>query len=156
MRALILAIAAVSLGASPAFAQQVTAQDPQSVASALLAAGYKAEVKKDDTGDPLISSSSSGSKFAIFFYNCSNNANCATVQFHAAFDTPTDKTPSLEQINAWNRTQRFGRAYLDKEGDPAIEMDIDLDDGGISQALFIDNLEFWVSVLAEFEKEIGW
>lgn len=156
MRAPILAIAIASLGASPALAQQVTAKDPQSVSRALLAAGYQAEVKTDVEGDPMIVSASSGTKFGVFFYNCTNHLNCATVQFHAAFDMPPGKAPSLERINSWNRSQRFGRAYLDKEGDPAIEMDLDLDDGGMSQALFVDNLEFWVSVLARFEKEIGW
>jgi len=156
MRTFILAISIAALGASPAFAQQVTAKDPQSVARALQAAGYQAELQKDSEGDPMILSASSGSKFGVFFYNCTNNANCATVQFHAGFDTDPSKAPSLERINAWNRSQRFGRAYLDNEGDPAIEMDIDLDDGGMSQALFIDNLEFWVSVLAQFEKDIGW
>lgn len=156
MRTAIFAVAIGLLAASPALAQQVTAKDPQSVARALLASGYRAEMKKDGEGDPMIMSASSGTKFGVFFYNCTNHANCATVQFHAGFDTDPGKAPSLEKINAWNRTQRFGRAYLDNEGDPVIEMDIDLDDGGMSQPLFLDNLEFWVSVLAQFEKEIGW
>ncbi|MFP5330445.1 MAG: YbjN domain-containing protein [Alphaproteobacteria bacterium] len=150
------AIALALFAAAPALAQQVTAQDPQSVARALTAAGYKAELMKDSEGDPMIMSASSGTRFAVFFYNCSNNAKCATIQFHAAFNTDPGKAPSLEQINAWNRTQRFGSAYLDGEGDPAIDMDIDLDDGGMSQALFHDNLEFWISVLADYEKAIGW
>jgi len=156
MRTAIFAVAIGLLAASPALAQQVTAKDPQSVARALVASGYRAEMKKDGEGDPMIMSASSGTKFGVFFYNCTNHANCATVQFHAGFDTDPGKAPSLEKINAWNRTQRFGRAYLDNEGDPVIEMDIDLDDGGMSQPLFLDNLEFWVSVLAQFEKEIGW
>lgn len=156
MRTAIFAVAIGLLAASPALAQQVTAKDPQSVARALVASGYRAEMKKDGEGDPMIMSASSGTKFGVSFYNCTNHANCATVQFHAGFDTDPGKAPSLEKINAWNRTQRFGRAYLDNEGDPVIEMDIDLDDGGMSQPLFLDNLEFWVSVLAQFEKEIGW
>lgn len=156
MRTAIFAVAIGLLAASPALAQQVTAKDPQSIARALVASGYRAEMKKDGEGDPMIMSASSGTKFGVFFYNCTNHANCATVQFHAGFDTDPGKAPSLEKINAWNRTQRFGRAYLDNEGDPVIEMDIDLDDGGMSQPLFLDNLEFWVSVLAQFEKEIGW
>ena len=156
MRTAIFAVAIGLLAASPALAQQVTAKDPESIARALVASGYRAEMKKDGEGDPMIMSASSGTKFGVFFYNCTNHANCATVQFHAGFDTDPGKAPSLEKINAWNRTQRFGRAYLDNEGDPVIEMDIDLDDGGMSQPLFLDNLEFWVSVLAQFEKEIGW
>jgi hypothetical protein len=34
-------------------------------------------------------------------------------------------------------------------------MDVDLDDGGVSTKLFEDNLEFWVAVMAAFEKHIG-
>ena len=63
---------------------------------------------------------------------------------------------SLERINEWNGTQRFGRAFLDKEKDPILQMDLDLDDGGISQLLFIDNIEFWTSVLGKFEQHIGY
>ena len=35
-------------------------------------------------------------------------------------------------------------------------MDVDLDDGGLSTALFTDNLEFWTSVVGRFEKHIGY
>jgi hypothetical protein len=35
-------------------------------------------------------------------------------------------------------------------------MDVDLDDGGLSPDLFVDNLEFWTSVLPKFEKHIGY
>jgi hypothetical protein len=37
-----------------------------------------------------------------------------------------------------------------------VEMDVDLDDGGMSEALFIDNLQFWQSVLGKFEEAIGY
>lgn len=50
---------------------------------------------------------------------------------------------------------RFARAYLDKENDPILEMDVDLDDGGLSPRLFIDNVEFWTASLAKFERHIG-
>ena len=49
---------------------------------------------------------------------------------------------------------RFTRAYLDKEGDPMLAMDVDLDDGGMSAALFIDNIEFWTTQLGIFQKHI--
>jgi len=102
----------------------------------------------------MIVSGVSGTEFRILFYNCKDNRNCATVQFQTGYTL--DKKPTLEKINAWNSSQRFGRAYLDKEQDPMIEMDVDLDDGGVSKALFTDNLEFWASVLANFEKHIGY
>jgi hypothetical protein len=149
----IVAVAA-SLGlAAPAGAQMVRAQDPQSVVQALQGAGYAASLGVDKVGDPMVTSGVSGTTFQIFFYNCTNHRECATVQFHSGYDLTT--APELASMNEWNRKKRFGRAYLDSENDPILEMDVDLDDGGLSPALFIDNIEFWASILGEFERHIG-
>lgn len=149
----IAVLAAALLGISgTAHAQMVRAQDPSSVVSALQGAGYKAELTKDDSGDPLIRSTSSGSNFAIFFFGCTKNVDCRTIQFFAGYDR--DKSPSLSQMNDWNSRKRFGRAYLADKGAARIEMDVDLDDGGMSTKLFEDNLEFWVLLMAQFEKHI--
>jgi Putative bacterial sensory transduction regulator len=139
--------------AAPA-AQLVRAQDPQSVVAAMQAAGYSATLATDGTGDPMIKSAASGSTFHVFFYNCTDHKACATVQFHSGYHLTNN--PSLTAINEWNKGQRFGRAFLDKDNDPILEMDVDLDDGGLSPLLFADNLEFWTSLLGSFEKEIGY
>jgi hypothetical protein len=138
----------------PGSAEMVRAQDPQSLVRALQEAGYAAKLGTDRVGDPMITSGVSGSSFQIFFYNCTEHRDCATVQFHSGYDlrTPVD----LPKLNEWNRTKRFARAYLDKENDPILEMDVDLDDGGLSAALFIDNIEFWASILGDFERYIGY
>jgi hypothetical protein len=146
--------ALVACWALPAQAQMVRAQDPQGVVRALQAAGYAATLGTDPTGDPMITSGVGGTKFQVFFYNCTDHKACATVQLHVGYDLST--SVGLESINDWNRGQRFGRAHLDKENDPILEMDIDLDDGGMSQPLFEDNLEFWASLVAKFEKHIGY
>jgi hypothetical protein len=150
-----LAIAAFAgAWALPAQAQSVTASRPDSLVKALQAAGYSAKLEKDGTGDPMIVSAVNGHPFRVVFYGCKANKNCATITFAAGFDkkTPTD----LASINEWNRKNRFGRAYLDDEGDPILGMDVDLDDGGLSTALFTDNLEFWAAVTGAFQKHIGW
>lgn len=148
------AAAALASHAVPAAAQMVRAQDPQSLVQALQGAGYAADLGTDRIGDPMITSGVSGTTFQIFFYNCTDHRNCATVQFHSGYKA---KTPvDLTKLNEWNRTKRFGRAFLDKENDPILEMDLDLDDGGLSRALFIDNIEFWASVLGDFERYIGY
>jgi hypothetical protein len=150
-----LAIAAFAgAWALPAQAQMVRAQDPATLVSALQKGGYAAKLGIDKVGDPMITSGVNGTTFQIFFYNCTANKNCATVSFHSGYDLKT--SPGLERMNEWNRGQRFGRAYLDKEDDPILEMDVDLDDGGLSPALFIDNIEFWASILGNFEKHIGY
>jgi hypothetical protein len=155
MKTKLLAFAAcVAAWGVPAQAQMVRAQDPGSLVQALQGAGYSARVGTDKVGDPMITSGASGTNFQIFFYNCTNHLQCATVQFHSGYDLSTPV--SLERINEWNSSQRFGRAYLDKENDPILEMDVDLDDGGLAPLLFIDNIEFWTSVLGRFEKHIGY
>ena len=149
----LLTLLALSSAAAAADPQMVRAQDPRTLVEAMQSRGYVAELTTDQTGDPMIRSSASGTNFQVLFYNCTNHHDCATVQFHVGYDLKT--APSLESINEWNRSQRFGSAHLDKENDPILEMDVDLDDGGLSPLLFIDNLEFWTSAMGRFEKHIG-
>jgi hypothetical protein len=148
-----IAIAAAGM-ALPAQAQTVSARKPESLVGALQSAGYSARLEKDGTGDPMIVSGVNGHPFRIVFYGCKANKDCATITFAAGFDKKS--ATSLDSINDWNRKNRFGRAYLDDEGDPILGMDIDLDDGGISALLFTDNLEFWTAVTGAFQKHIGW
>ena len=149
---LVLAALAASW-ALPAQAQMVRAQDPDSVVQALQAGGYAAQLGTDRVGDPMITSGVGGTTFQIFFYNCTDNRECATVQFHSGYNT--DGSVSIESMNEWNRSKRFGRGYIDDENDAVLEMDVDLDDGGVSRLLFIDNMEFWQSLLGDFEEHIG-
>ena len=149
--ALIVAAALLAIP-SVASAQMVQARSPQTVVEALQSGGYKAILSKDSTGDPKIESASSGARFFINFYGCKENYNCTTVTFYAGW---SGRNVSLSQINEWNKNKRFSRVYLDKDGDPVMEFDVDLDDGGMSQALFIDNVEFWEVSIGGFKKHIG-
>lgn len=149
------ALAAAIAASSPAAAEAlVRAQDPQTIVDALQDAGYTAKLGVDKVGDPMVTSAYSGTTFQVLFYNCTDHKECATVQFHSGYDF--DHVLPLETLNEWNRSQRFGRAFLDKENDPILEMDVDLDDGGLTPLLFIDNIEFWTSVLPKFQKHIGY
>ena len=144
--------AVLLLGASPALSQNITA-DPKSLTAVMQAAGYTALLGKDNTGDPMITSAAAGSKFVVLFYNCTNHTACSTIQFQTAWST-TNK-PSLAAVNNWNHGNRFGRGYIDEEGDPGLMMDVNLDKGGIPPALFRDNLEVWATVLGNFKKAVG-
>jgi hypothetical protein len=149
----IMAGALALAACAPAEAQQIRAQDPQTIVKAMQSAGYTANLGKDPTGDPKIESGAAGAKFHVFFFNCTKNSDCRTVQFFAGYRK--DGTVDMNQINEWNRTHRFSRAYIDKEGDPVIEMDVNLDEGGLSSALFIDNLKVWENLLGQFREEFG-
>jgi hypothetical protein len=140
--------------ALPAEAQMISAAKPETLTKALQAAGYTAKLEKDSAGDPMIQSAVGGHPFRVIFYGCKQNKDCATITFAAGYDKKSET--SLATINEWNRKNRFGRAFLDGEGDPILGMDVDLDDGGMSAALFEDNLQFWTAVTGAFQRHIGW
>ena len=50
-------------------------------------------------------------------------------------------------INEWNKTKRFGRAYIDAEGDPCVELDYDLE-GGVSD----DSIKVWFDTVTAIVK----
>ncbi|HVJ72107.1 MAG TPA: YbjN domain-containing protein [Sphingomicrobium sp.] len=140
------ALAVEPVEKSPVPDGNVTAE-VQSVVSALQRAGYKALVKKDEDGAPFVQSGQGGYEFLVFFYGCEDGVNCDTVQFYAGFD---EHKADLAKINSWNADNRFGRAYLSEKGSARIEMDVDLEDGGMSPALFEDNVEYWVAAMSKF------
>jgi hypothetical protein len=140
------------VAAAPAAAQTVTA-DPASLVAAVQKAGYPAELGKDPTGDPMITSSVPGTKFVVLFYNCTNHLDCTTIQFQTAWAMTVK--PQLAMANEWNRKHRFARAYIDDVGDPGLQMDVNLDKGGMSPALFRDNLAVWTAILDAFKKQFS-
>jgi hypothetical protein len=140
--------AALLFTAVPAQAQSVKASDPETVAAFLRSQGLTAKVTSADDGDPLIESSlGENQKFSVYFYNCTDNVDCSTMQFYAGY---TGSDADVELLNTWNRTKRFGRAYIDSVGDPVMEMDIDLYGHGMSRELFSNNFDFWRALMGEF------
>ncbi len=116
--------------------------------------GYRAELTTDDQGDPKIKSSASGSNFSIFFYGCNDGSDCTSIQFSAGFDM--DNGTTLTVANEWNAHKRYGQVYLDEENDPFLEMDVNLDGGGVSEETFRDTVGIWDKMLAEFQQHIDW
>ena len=132
--------------AAPAGAQTLKA-DPQAIAGFLRGQGLSPVVKADTDGDPLIEAQiSENNKFSVYFYNCTEHKDCTTLQFYAGY---TDSKMDASKLNEWNRTKRFGRAYIDNVGDPVVEMDIDMT-GGMPSALFADNYRFWKILMKDF------
>ena len=149
-------IAALAAAASactlPAAAQIINARDPERVAEILRKEGFQAKVDPAKEGeDPIITSSAAGSTFGIYFYNCEAGKNCQSVQFYAGFKKPK---MDLARINTWNREKRFGRAYIDGDGDAAIEMDVNIEPGGIPRELFVDTLDIWSQLVGEFRTSV--
>ncbi len=60
----------------------------------------------------------------------------ASLQFAIYF---SDSEATLEKVNLWNKGSRYSRSYMDEEGNPHLELDLDLV-GGVSQKRIIDFL----------------
>jgi hypothetical protein len=138
--------------AVPAGAQSIITAEPATIQGLLQTKGYRAELSKDGAGDPMITSGVGGAKFAVLFYGCTNHLKCTSIQFYAGFK---GTKATVGDMNEWNKAHRFSRAYIDKDGDPCIENDVDLDSGGLSRALFLDNLDTWGSLVGTFKAKVN-
>ena len=111
-----------------------------------------AELETDSTGDPMVSGTIGPTQYAVFFYGCTDGADCTTIQFMSSYVNPgaVDATA----INSWNAEKRFGKAFLDDEGDPVIEMNVNLW-SGVSENNLNDTFDWWRVVVESFEEYIG-
>ena len=150
MRALI-PLLVVALLTAPAVAAQ-NRSDADAVARMMAEAGLSVTRLTDRKGDPMLESQIEGAVFHVNFYDC--RPACQAMQFSAGFDL--DETMPMEMANLWNRDRRFGRVYLDRTGDPYIEMDIGLAGDGIGRKNFDDALETWRILLQDFREFIDW
>src|SRR5690606_24413075 len=154
MRKLVhLGAAALVAATSSAIAENVDATDPAKLVSIVQSLGYRATLDRDNIGDPMIRSSASGTDFIVYFYGCNDGAACKSLLFKVGYDLAEGTT--LEAINEWNKQALFGRAYLDEEDDPWLEMSVSLD-GGITRESFADDFDWWEGVLVGSEKHIGY
>ena len=136
-----------ALSAAPLAAKNITA-DVDQIAELLRKEGFQAKVQGESDARH-IKTGMAGYDFLILPFDCdSEGGNCKSVQFYAAFTA--ENKPTLEEMNSYAAENRFGRIYLDVDRDPVIEMDIDLEAGGMSEALFMDNLAYWEAIMVSF------
>lgn len=150
-QAILGALIAPLLGIGAAQAQVVG--DPDVVQNLMQTYGLQVTQDTDSVGDPMLSTRIEGTNFDVYFYSCEEGP-CQSIQFSAGFDL--DQPMSASTINEWNRDKRFGKAFLDDEGDPHIEYDINLDHDGIGAKNFDDTIDLWRVVLADFRDFIDW
>ncbi|MCP5387917.1 MAG: YbjN domain-containing protein [Novosphingobium sp.] len=143
---------AAAFVAAPALARNVVA-DAAQITDVLNKAGATAKLESTKSGKMVIVSNTSV-PFAIILAGCDDNdANCKSVQFYASF--ANKKRPSLDDINSWSRDHRWGRFYIDNDGDATMEFDVDLEQGGMSEELFIDNVAYWQASSKAFGESLG-
>ncbi|MDH5797576.1 MAG: YbjN domain-containing protein [Paracoccaceae bacterium] len=145
---------AATLIAAPAFGQNLVASDPEGIRNYLMEEGIPAKLTVDNVGDPLIEVRYFGTEFSIYFYGCTQNTDCTSIQYFSGY--ASDGAVSLEAINSWNENQRFARGYVTEEGAARIEYDIFLGETGLTTADFDTALSVWTRNLSEFEDFIGW
>lgn len=140
-----------TFAASSAMARNIVAEVDQ-IAAVLKSSGRTAEVKNAG-GERYVLSEASGHKYAILALGCDDDgASCQSVQFFAAFEA--ENRPTLESMNNYARNLRWGRIYLDNEGEAILEFDLDLENGGMSRALFLDNVAKWEAMVGGYAKYV--
>ena len=150
-----LAACAATLPAAGAVAEQagmLYASDPEAIAALIRDEGYKAQVGVDGVGDPKITSAIDGSNYTILFYGCTEGANCDSVQFRAGWRM--DGGVTLEVLDDWNTTKRFGKAYRDDEDDPNLEMNLTMV-GGVTRENFLETLDWWGIAVRGFKAHLN-
>ncbi|TBW37052.1 YbjN domain-containing protein [Siculibacillus lacustris] len=131
----------------PAGSGTLTGADAEAIAAIARAYG-EATVSKDKNGDPTIKVRSKGAGWTMSFYGCEKGTDCLSIELYHGFET--DAKPSPERINEWNRTKRWGKAYLDKDGDPNLNFDINLR-GGVMRANLDSDIARWVDMIGDFK-----
>jgi Putative bacterial sensory transduction regulator len=138
----------LSLVAAPAMAKNVTA-DLDSIASLLRSKGNKVEIKGTGSDRYIWVANPNAYTYSIDVMSCdAGQRNCKSVQFHAGFTA--DKPITADALSKYTADHRFGRAFNDSEGMPAIQYDINLAEGGMPEALFLDNVELWAVMIEIF------
>lgn len=111
-----------------------------------------ARLSADDHGDPLVEAIVGGRPYDITFYECTDNVDCRSVMLRAAFRA---RGQTGGEMADWNRTERFGKAYLDAQGNPVIEMNVNMA-GGVTLANLEDTLTRWQTTLDAFAGHVGY
>jgi hypothetical protein len=151
MRGAMIAVALAAGATMPAFAQDqvVDAGQPASFVEVLQQEGYKAALKKDKEGAPLIESAANGESFTISFFNCNPVKGCTSAQFYTWYK----KKPWFDAAlaNRWNDAKRFLKVSIDSEGDLSVFMDVSLQ-GKLTYANLADVIDWWAVMTGDLDK----
>lgn len=87
--------------------------------------------------------------FKMAGYNVRFLNNGKNLKFYASFT----RKVTFGRINEWNMTKRYSRAYLDKDGDPTLEADLDIE-GGVSYGAIAEFFKTWLISVKLFAQHI--
>ena len=140
------ALAALAL-AIPAQAQETTV-DPDHILSLLKGAGYLAEYFSEESDYRQILSKSGDRQFLVELYDCQEGKACETLEFFAGF--PMAEPPTKEALDAYAGPREGARIYIDRRGDPSIQLPVELPGKGLTDGEFIDRLKGWETMMTDF------
>jgi len=132
--------------APPAVYERLTGPELQQL---LQSWGYRAEVDKDDEGDPEVSTGMSGRNVHIYFYGCNKQEatrSCTAIQFYMG--VKTEKKVEWSAINEWNHQKRYVKLYLTESGAVHAEMDVALT-GGVTAAYLKHTVSIYEDAVPE-------
>ena len=143
------ATSAVAADKEPCAEGMVCASKPDTIATEMQRAGYRAAMVKDKDGDPSIDSAGSGYDFSILFYGCEATKACDSIQFYASF--ANDQRHDAAIANKWNGTKRFSQLAIAEDGDLVLRRDLSTV-GGLTPKNFADELDWWTHMLGAFSR----
>jgi hypothetical protein len=159
VRAPSLGFVALTIGiglAGIANASNVTSVNPQSIVVALQNAGYKADLKKDDDGDPTIDTASDGNNIRIVMTDCSGHQACTTTEFVGVWDCSASIDKCKEALGEFNNEESPAKAISENNGKLiVVYYYLIYDDVGISEALFKRNFESFSYYNSKFSALVG-
>lgn len=113
-----------------------------------LAAVMTYERDTDGAGDPMwrISITASGLNFSLYVYDDDEDDPDNYESLLARSGFGMSSPPTIWTVNGYNQDKRFSRAFLDEDGDPIIEADLDVQGGVTDEIIKRFLLRFMVSV----------
>lgn len=97
----------------------ITADDSRTILQVAREFG-SADLERGDRGAPLINGQIKGLRYSVIFSGCSGSNGCKFIQLIASFELP--KHFSVHDMNTWNKTRLFGKAFINDKGVAVISM----------------------------------
>jgi hypothetical protein len=156
MRLIHICCAGLLLLAVPArSAELISASDIASVTAALGAAGFKAELRRDDEGIRYLLVNEGPQEFSISFGECADDVEatgCKLLIFDASWDAESGL--DVDTANRFNRTSTLAHAFVDEDGAFVLTLIVNTS-GGLTPANFAAVLAEWQAADADLTELIG-
>jgi hypothetical protein len=125
----------------------------QGALAILTSAGMSGGLETNPDGSRFVLGKMDQGPFQMLPLECERpGENCASIRLYLGFSMR--EKPPLQRINQYNSRTKDVRAYIDEDGDPAIEMDIPLA-GGVSAAFLTRRLAAWRSAVEGYRAFLG-